>query len=133
MAKRPAADPGPAAPAGFNVLSEALRARGLEVREEAPPPAPAAPAAPSGGTDLSRCARAVVRRERKGHGGKTVTVIEGLALSSRNFEAVAREMRKSFGCGSWEDDGRIVLQGDRAAAAETWLRQRGVARVVRGN
>jgi len=112
----------------LNSLAEALRARGLTVSETAPPVASPPPAA----GDLSRSAKIVVRRERKGHGGKTVTVIEGVALPAARLDEVARRMRKALGCGSWVEDGRIVLQGDRAPAAEAWLRAAGAARVVRG-
>lgn len=74
-----------------------------------------------------------MRRERKGHGGKTVTVVEGLVLSPTDLEAMARRMSKALGCGSWVEESRVLLQGDRAPAAETWLRANGARRVVRGN
>lgn len=113
----------------LNSLGDALRARGLEVRDTPT----SAPAPKRGEADLSRSTKVVVRRERKGHGGKTVTVVEGLVLSPTDLEAVAKRMRKALGCGSWVDAAHVVLQGDRAPAAEAWLRANGVAKVVRGN
>lgn len=127
MARKAPPEVGGTPSPGLNSLGEALRARGIEVR------ARAAPAPPRGEADLSRSGKVVVRRERKGHGGKTVTVVEGLALPPAELDAMARRMRKALGCGSWVEDGRVVLQGDRAPAAETWLRANGAPRVVRGN
>lgn len=113
----------------MNSLGDALRARGLAVREAQERPHSTALDA----TDLVVAGRVVVRRERKGHGGKTVTAIEGLALTPARLEELARRMRKALGCGSWVEDGRLLLQGDRAPAAEAWLRAHGAARIVRGN
>ena len=128
MAKRDdASAAGPPAP-GLNTLGDALRARGIEVRQVAPAPAPK-----RGEADLSRSAKVVVRRQRKGHGGKTVTVVEGVILPAASLELLAQQMRKALGCGSWVEEGHIVLQGDRAPAAEAWLRQHGAPHVVRGN
>ena len=125
----------PAAPKMTSSLGQLLRERGVQVAGEepramSPPPQPAVE---PGQPELSRGAKIVVRRERKGHGGKTVTVIDGLGLSLAQLEAVARQMRKALGCGSWVDGGRVLLQGDFAPSAETWLRRHGAARVVRGN
>jgi translation initiation factor 1 len=113
-----------------------LREGGLAVSPEtspvaAPPPSPKP--VEDGAPDLSRSGQLVVRRERKGHGGKTVTVIDGLKLSVPQLETAARLLRKALGCGSRVDDGRIVLQGDLTSAAEAWLRARGASRVTRGN
>ncbi len=98
-------------------------------------PAPAADAGqPEGGApELARAGRLIVRRERKGHGGKTVTVVEGLALPDPTLEALARTMRKALGCGSRLDAGRIVLQGDRADAIAAWLTRHGARDVRRAN
>ena len=133
MAKKqvPVSGEGPS----LNTLGELLRQRGVAVAE-ATPPAPAAPsAAPAvaGEFDLSAARKLVVRRERKGHGGKTVTVVDGLALPAAKTEALARAMRKALGCGSWVDEGRVVLQGDRADAAAVWLTRHGARQVARGN
>lgn len=133
MAKKRAALVLPAVPTALSSLADALRARGLTVAAEnraAPPPPALVEAADAA---LSRNGRIVVRRERKGHGGKTVTVVEGLALSPVQLEAVARRMRKALGCGAWIDGSRVVLQGDLARGAEAWLCAAGAPRVVQGN
>ena len=77
------------------------------------------------------CPKVVVRRERKGHGGKTATVVEGVLASQR--ETLAGEMKKAFGCGARVEEESIVLQGDIADRACTWLEKRGAKKVVRGS
>ena len=131
MANKPPSQPPPA----LSSLGDLLRQHGVEVSnvsEPAPTPAPPGPAADAG-VDLTRAAKLVVRRERKGHGGKTVTVVEGLALPAAKLEAVAKAMRKALGCGSWIEGGRIALQGDRPDAAAAWLTRHGAKQVTRGN
>jgi translation initiation factor 1 len=126
-------DPAPAAP--LSSLGDLLRARGVAMTA-AHPSAAAAPGAPRtepGALQLANAGKIVVRRERKGHGGKTVTVIDGLNLPPGQLEAAARELRKQLGCGSWVDAGRIVLQGDLAGGAAAWLRARGATRIVEGS
>ena len=76
-------------------------------------------------------AKVVVRRERKGHGGKTATVVEGVLAAQR--ETLAAEMKKAFGCGARVEEESIVLQGDIADRACTWLEKRGAKKVVRGS
>jgi translation initiation factor 1 len=123
-------------PGAWPSLADALRARGLSVTVEqgSATPTPAPTNAPTGdGLDLARSGKIVVRHERKGHGGKTVTIVEGLRLPAAQLEAVARTLRKAFGCGSRVDDGRVVLQGDLTTAVAAWLRARGAARVTLGN
>jgi translation initiation factor 1 (eIF-1/SUI1) len=76
----------------------------------------------------------VVRRERKGHGGKTATVIAGLALPAQGLEQVARSLRRSLGCGASAAGGeQVVVQGDQTDRVRAWLVARGVERVVVGN
>jgi translation initiation factor 1 len=75
----------------------------------------------------------VVRRERKERGGKTVTLIEGLALQGAALEAFARELRQALGTGGGVEDTAVVLAGDQVARAMAWLRARGATRLVAGN
>lgn len=124
------------APTALSSLADALRARGVQVADAStavgtPPPEVKPPR--DGAPDLSHSGKLVVRRERKGHGGKTVTVIEGLRLPSTQFEMVARTLRKTLGCGSRVENGCVLLQGDLVAAAEKWLRAHGATQVVQGN
>jgi translation initiation factor 1 (eIF-1/SUI1) len=117
-------------------LADLLRQRGVAVSQPTPAtePAPVPQAVtPAAEIDLSRSAKLVLRRERKGHGGKTATIIEGLALPAARLDLVARLLRKALGCGARADDGCVIVQGDLVDAIEAWLRRHGAARIVRGN
>ena len=77
--------------------------------------------------------KVVVRFEKKGHGGKTVTRVEGVALPATALDAFMREMKKSLGCGAVVDDGAIVLQGELVDRAMAYLQKKGAKRLVRGS
>lgn len=123
MAKR---DPPPAAPPGpFNAALAGLAAR---LGEAAPVPEPASPPArPSGPPPPPR---AVVRMERAGRRGKTVTVVEKLALKPGDLEAWLGELKRVLGCGGVIERGALVLQGDTRERVGAWLERRGVKRVT---
>ena len=80
--------------------------------------------------DLSTLPRVVLRRERKGRGGKTVTVVEGVPVLIA--ERLARALRKGLGCGARVEEGAVVLQGDQVERSAAWLIVRGVKKVIRG-
>ena len=113
-------------------LAGALAGRGLIVSPAAPPP-PAAPATPPADADLAGCDKIVLRRERKGRGGRTVTVVAGLGLRPPGLEVLTRALRHAFGCGASVEGDAIVVQGDLAARIEPWLAARGARKVVIGN
>jgi translation initiation factor 1 len=75
-------------------------------------------------------ARAVVRLERKGRGGKEVTVVEKLGLAPAELEAWAKALKQALGTGGAVDGDAIVLQGDVRPRAEAILRERGVRKVT---
>jgi len=107
-------------------FGDLARKAGIEPR---PPPAPAHPLA-SPAPPLP--ARAVVRMERKGRGGKTATVIEKLGLRPRDLEAWLLDLKRSLGCGGAVEGQALVLQGDLRDRAAARLEARGVKKVVRG-
>jgi len=124
--KRPAA-PVPPAPAGpfhdaFAKLRERLPA-GLE-------PSPAAAPAEDGATPGPAPARAVVRIERKGRGGKEATIVEKLGLAPDALARWLDEARSALGCGGTIEDGALVLQGDQRERVARWLAARGVRKVM---
>jgi translation initiation factor 1 len=53
-----------------------------------------------------------VRRESKGRGGKTVTVISGVPLSDDAVKLLAGELKRRCGTGGTVKDGVIEIQGD---------------------
>lgn len=90
------------------------------------PPRKAEPAA------KATLARAVVRLERKGRGGKEVTVVEQLELKPRELELWLKALKQSLGCGGVLEESALVVQGDQRERVEGWLKSRGVRKVVSG-
>lgn len=98
---------------------------GLSV-PEGPKRAPVPEKAPKGP------ARAVVRYERKGRGGKEVTVVEQLELKDKELDAWLKGLKQSLGCGGTRESDSLVLQGDQRERAKTWLEGKGVRKVSVG-
>jgi translation initiation factor 1 len=83
------------------------------------PAAAAAPAYPSAGQQTARIAL-----DRKGRGGKTVTLVSGLRHDPATLEALLKRLKQQCGAGGALKDGAIEIQGDqreRVAAALTGL------------
>jgi translation initiation factor 1 len=128
--KRPAA-PAPPTPAGpFHDAFAKLRGR-LPAGWE--PPAPAAEPARERGAPEPGPARAVVRIERKGRGGKEATVVEKLGLAPNALARWLDEAKRALGCGGAIEDGALVLQGDQRERVARWLEARGVRKVTLGS
>lgn len=137
MGKRPKDPTPPVPPSRFHAPFEGLRARlGLPDAAAGPGAVPAAPApahgpapgaAPAGKPGP---ARAVVRFERKGRGGKAVTVVEKLGLGPREMEAWLSDLKRALGCGGQIEEDALVLQGDLRERVRTLLEARGVRRVT---
>jgi translation initiation factor 1 len=53
-----------------------------------------------------------VQRETKGRGGKTMTVIRGLALAPAGLDKLAKQLKSTCGSGGTAKDGVIEIQGD---------------------
>ena len=66
-----------------------------------------------------------VRPEKKGRGGKTVTVISGLPLAGNDLKAFARKLKKRAGGGGAVKDGNIELQGDHVDVMVDVLKKEG--------
>jgi translation initiation factor 1 len=122
-------EPPPPAQGPFNDAFAALRGR-LPACAAAPPEAPPAPPPPSAAPAAKGPARAVVRIERKGRGGKEATVVEKLGLGAAELERWVADARRALGCGGAVEDGALVLQGDQRERVARWLEARGVGRVT---
>lgn len=123
-------DEAPAPPAGpFHDAFAKLRERLPE--GWTPPPAAeprvAPPPEPRNGP-----ARAVVRIERKGRGGKEATLVEKLDLPAATLSAWLDDAKRSLGCGGSVEGGALVLQGDQRDRVARWLERRGVRKVTVG-
>lgn len=75
----------------------------------------------------------VVRKEKKGRGGKTVTRVDGLLLQDEALRHLAKSMAKSLGCGVSVDTDSVVAQGSQSDRIADWLRDKGARRVVIGD
>lgn len=94
---------------------------------------PAAPVATKPQTKADKgIARAVVRMERSGRGGKEVTVIEHLGLPPLEREKWVKALKASMGCGGLVEGDTIVLQGDHRKRLPAILTARGVKKVIVG-
>lgn len=76
--------------------------------------------------------RAVVRLERSGRGGKEVTVVEHLAITSAARDEWLKTLKAALGCGGAVEDERLVLQGDQRKRLPDLLQARGVKKVTIG-
>jgi len=105
----------------------------LAALRDALPPGPEPKAAPLVEKKAPRVFgdKVVVRHERKGHGGKTVTVVTGVL--KHVVEDFATEMKKALGCGARVEDGAVVLQGDLVDRAIAFLEKKGAPNIVRGS
>jgi translation initiation factor 1 len=66
-----------------------------------------------------------IRREKKGRGGKTVTVIKDLQLTPEDMKALAKQLKKSVGAGGAVKGETIEIQGDNRDAVAAKLQQLG--------
>ena len=97
-------------------------------------PSSAPAEAPSSSRSVYAAAtKLVVRRERKGHGGKTATRIEGLVGSTRELEEAVRDVKRALGCGAALDGRDVVVQGDQGERLLAFLAERGARKVVVGS
>jgi translation initiation factor 1 len=130
MGKKRVTDERPAAPAGpFHDAFAKLRERLPE--GYAPPPPASRDVAPEHPAAKGP-ARAVVRLERKGRGGKEATIVEKLELPAPTLATWLDDAKRSLGCGGAVEDGALVLQGDQRDRVARWLEKRGVRKVTVG-
>ena len=66
-----------------------------------------------------------VRRESKGRGGKTVTVITGIPVDETALKEVATALKKRCGTGGTVKEGVIEIQGDHRELLLSELAARG--------
>ena len=76
--------------------------------------------------------RAHLRVERKGRGGKMVTVVERLGLKAEALERWCSELKNELGTGGAVEGQELVFQGDQRQRLVDLLETRGVERVTGG-
>ena len=60
--------------------------------------------------------KVTVRLERKGRGGKSVTVIDGLQMRQKEREALLKQLKTRLGTGGTVKDTSLEIQGDHRNA-----------------
>jgi len=108
---------------------QALKASLPSAPESATASATASAAEPT--KDRRFAEKVVVRKEKKGHGGKTVTVVSGVVAACRSEMATA--LKKALGTGAREDGDDIVMQGDLVDRVIAALEKEGARTIVRGS
>jgi translation initiation factor 1 len=68
--------------------------------------------------------------EKKGRGGKTVTVVYGLPQNAEFLKELSQELKRACGTGGTVVDGGVELQGDLRPRVRDVLAQRGY--IVKG-
>jgi translation initiation factor 1 len=66
-----------------------------------------------------------IRREKKGRGGKTVTVIMNLQLTPADMKALAKQLKQACGVGGSVKGDTIEIQGDNREKVAARLKQIG--------
>jgi translation initiation factor 1 len=66
-----------------------------------------------------------VSRETKGRGGKSVTLVRGLALDAAALAVLGKQLRTACGAGGTVKDGVIEVQGDHCDVVMEALRKHG--------
>lgn len=66
-----------------------------------------------------------LRLERKGRGGKSVTLVEGLSLNEDLLKELAKELKRHCGVGGSVKNGMIEIQGDVRDSALHLLQGKG--------
>jgi translation initiation factor 1 len=66
-----------------------------------------------------------VQRETKGRGGKSVTVVKGLALEAAALAQLAKQLKAACGSGGTVKEGVIEVQGDHVEAVMAALQKQG--------
>ena len=67
-----------------------------------------------------------VSRESKGRGGKTVTLVKGMALDANALAAMGKQLRSACGSGGTVKDGVIEIQGDHCERVIEALKKLGL-------
>jgi translation initiation factor 1 len=68
--------------------------------------------------------------EKKGRGGKTVTVVDGLPRNAAFLKELCQELKRACGTGGIAADGAVELQGDLRERVREVLLKKGF--VVKG-
>ena len=67
-----------------------------------------------------------IQREKKGRGGKQVTVLRDFQLTAKDLEVLGKQLKKRCGSGGTVKEGGIIeIQGDHREIIATMLQKQG--------
>jgi translation initiation factor 1 len=69
--------------------------------------------------------KAILQLEKKGRGGKTVTVVRGLVLTPEDLKNLVKDLKETCGTGGTVKEGTIEIQGDHRARIASRLKALG--------
>ena len=69
--------------------------------------------------------KVIIRLDRKGRGGKSVTIIEGLQMSQGKKTSFLKQLKGKLGTGGTVRDALLEIQGDHCTAIMTELEKMG--------
>jgi translation initiation factor 1 len=75
-------------------------------------------------------AMAKLRLEKKGRGGKTVSVVYDLPNNASFLKTLCQELKRACGAGGAVSENTVEIQGDQLARIRSWLQAKGF--VVKG-
>ena len=75
----------------------------------------------------------LVTLDKKGRGGKQVTLVSGFEGSEEDLRELARALKVKCGVGGSAKDGEITIQGDLRDKVTALLHDMGYAKAKRGN
>jgi translation initiation factor 1 len=79
-------------------------------------------------TDVAPVKRGtIVRLDRKGRGGKSVTLVEGLQLSNEHKEKLLKQLKSKMGSGGTVKNNALQFQGDHCDAVLAELSGMGIS------
>ena len=67
--------------------------------------------------------------ERKGRGGKTVTLVKGLSLATPQLESLCKQLKSQCGVGGKVEGRQIMIQGDQRKKVIVALEKKGYSDV----
>lgn len=67
----------------------------------------------------------IAKIEKKGRGGKTVSIVEGFVGNQDDLKNLAKELKNKCGTGGSVKDGQIIIQGNVRDKIMEYLKQKG--------
>ncbi|HCW75949.1 MAG TPA: translation initiation factor [Candidatus Marinimicrobia bacterium] len=98
-------------------LEKAMAGKKNSRKKKAPPTAPAIVNPAKQGIRI--------RRESKGRGGKTVSIIDGLPLDESNMKTLMKKLKAALGTGGAVKNSSLEIQGEHRERVRAYLIEQG--------